>query len=583
MDILFLTADDHAKLNSISNGTMLLSTILLRAGFKVDILRFCQFKSNKTNYPLFIKEITSEILRLKPKIVSFYTLWPYYHIMLRIAKELKAASSDTIIVFGGPHASATAENTMKSSYVDYLCSGEGEETVIPFFSNIINNNEQGLSSVPGLYYRKNGQIIHNDIPIPLSDLNTLPYWDVSLTSACNPQNEKDINSPNYYMPIDVGRGCPFSCTYCATSKFWRRTYRLKSPERIIADIKHFNQTYGIKSFYFSHDAFTVNKSHISDVCRRIQAESLNIVWKCTTRVDCISEPLILEMKQAGLRAIEMGIETGSQRMQKIINKKLDLSHALQAIKCLIKNGIDTSVFFIYGFPEETTEDINLTLNFLFDCLDLGVHNTSFNLCRFSPGTKLTEQYYDELSLDSDCELLFYGDFGVEDEINIIQSNKQIFSNYYNLNTSIRKECQYLYFFQLLYKSQRVLMKFLRSYYQEDMTLFYKDFLSTNSQVFKNLDRASKEIKQSPLQIIQNMIQKLDNKCCEIMNELIRFHSDIEKIKKSPLESSLQSIYNFNYLDYLENTPIREFYDCKTELLISKVADKVNVELVDFYS
>lgn len=584
MDILFITASDRIKLNSVSNGIMLLSTILIDAGFDVDIMRFCQFKSHKINYTLFIKEITSEISRLNPKIVSFYTLWPYYHIMLRIAKELKIANCDTIIVFGGPHSSATAENTMKAcTYVDYICTGEGEETVVPFFSAVLKNYGHDLSTVPGLYYRKNGLVYHNDIPVPLCNLNTLPYWNRSLISACNPQNESDIHSPTYYMPVDVGRGCPFSCTYCATSNFWHRTYRLKSPERIVAEIKHFNQAYGIKSFYFSHDAFTVNKQLVSQVCKMLQEDALQIVWKCTTRVDCISEPLILEMKQAGLRAIEMGIETGSQRMQTIINKKLNLGNALQTIKSLIKNNIDTSVFFIYGFPEETEEDINLTLNFLFDCLDLGVLNTSFNLCRFAPGTKLTEQYYDELSLDSNCKILFYGDFGVEDEMKIIQANKQLFSNYYNLRTPIRKDYQYLYFFQLLYKNQRVLMSFLRSYYQNNMTAFYKDFLSTNSHMFNDLNHTANEIKQNPLSILHNMIQKLDHKCRKLINELIRFHNDIEQVKKSPNGASLQTVYGFNYLDYLEKTPIREFYDCKTELQISKEAEKIDIQLIDFRS
>ena len=101
MDILFVTPTDKLKLNCVSNGTMLLGTKLLHAGFAVDVVRFGQFSSYKDNYESFISEITSSILKFRPKCVSFYTMWPYYHIILRIAKEIKYQDQDIIVVFGG--------------------------------------------------------------------------------------------------------------------------------------------------------------------------------------------------------------------------------------------------------------------------------------------------------------------------------------------------------------------------------------------------------------------------------------------------------------------------------------------------
>lgn len=92
IDVLFINATERFSLSHEVNGTLLLATKLLQAGFETDILRFVQMKHTCKEYPEFIREITDKILEIAPKCVSFYTLWPYYHIMLRIASEIKEKS-----------------------------------------------------------------------------------------------------------------------------------------------------------------------------------------------------------------------------------------------------------------------------------------------------------------------------------------------------------------------------------------------------------------------------------------------------------------------------------------------------------
>ena len=90
VDVLFINATKEVALNQDANGTMLLATKLLQAGFSADILRFGQIEHYHKNYTAFIAAATDRILAMEPKVVSFYTLWPYYHTMLRVAKELKS-------------------------------------------------------------------------------------------------------------------------------------------------------------------------------------------------------------------------------------------------------------------------------------------------------------------------------------------------------------------------------------------------------------------------------------------------------------------------------------------------------------
>ena len=266
VDVLFITATQEVALNQDANGTMLLATKLLQAGFSADILRFGQIEQRYQEYKVFLTATIERILGMEPKVVSFYTLWPHYHIMLRIAKELKARRNDLFIVLGGPQASATAFDTMNAApWVDYICTGEGENTIVPFIESILNHNCQDIQSVLGLYYRKDGVVVHNDMNIPLCDLDTLPHWDDRLCAIYHENPNPGWDSPYYFMPIDAGRGCPYNCTFCCSSHFWKRTYRLKSPARILEDIRYYYEKYGITSFWFSHDAITTNRELITEV------------------------------------------------------------------------------------------------------------------------------------------------------------------------------------------------------------------------------------------------------------------------------------------------------------------------------
>ena len=111
-EIVFVNATKEMAVNKEVNGTLLLGTKLLEAGFDVDVLRFGQVDGYQRDYTTFIEQITRKLLSYEPKCVSFYTLWPYFHAMLRIARELKAVRPDIIIIMGGPQASATAKAIM---------------------------------------------------------------------------------------------------------------------------------------------------------------------------------------------------------------------------------------------------------------------------------------------------------------------------------------------------------------------------------------------------------------------------------------------------------------------------------------
>lgn len=559
-EIVFVNATKEMAVNKEVNGTLLLGTKLLEAGFDVDVLRFGQVDGYQRDYTTFIEQITRKLLSYEPKCVSFYTLWPYFHAMLRIARELKAVRPDIIIIMGGPQASATAKAIMDAmDYVDYVCTGEGEDTVLPFFESILRKNGTDIDQVPGLYYRKDGVVTYTNIEVPLCDLNTLPQWDDRLYIDQYTEPEPAIARPDYFMNIDVGRGCPYNCSFCSSSYFWRRVYRLKTPERIVEDIRYFHDKFGIKSFGFSHDAFTTNLKLVDKVCDYFIEQGLDITWNCTARIDCIDEDLILKMKKTGMTQIELGIETGSLRMQKITHKNLNLDRAKYMVDFVMKTGVRIGLFFMCGFPEETLEDLVDTLDLMFELVDKGLDYVSMSYCRFNPNTEITNKYFDDLYFDPSIKFMGRGIYGYEEELEVIKANKAIFPFFFHYETPVRREFQYLTILVTMYRKFNHSAKFLRQLYNGDNIEFYRDFIRSNQECFDStIMDISIESQLRPVEMFAKMLRKFNVPYEKQLLELMRYDFNYQRLRDSKDGTVMQDVYHFNYQDMLDNLPIEQY-------------------------
>lgn len=583
MDILFVTLSEKIKLHDEVNGNLILASILLDAGFSADILRFGQIESWRKDYPRFIQDITERILRIGPKCVSFYTLCATYHIVLRIACEVRKRNADIKIIFGGPQATILARPTMEAMpFIDYICTDEGENTIVPFLHALVREGGKGLDQVPGLLYRENGVIVKNEQPVPLTDLDTVPRWNDALLLPEEGADEPDITSPYYLMSIDVGRGCPYNCTYCSTSYFWHRRYRLKSPQRIVQDIRYYNEKYGIRSFDMAHDAFTANQKLVAQVCDAIIEAGLDIGWRCTTRIDCISEELILKMKQAGMYRISFGIESGSPRMQKLIKKNLDLSRVKPVLRFLRENGLKVSMYFMYGLPEETPEDLEQTLDLVFDVIDMGTHRVKMHFCLFDPCTEVTVQNYDSLVFDPDINRVFMGTFGWEDELDMIRENKLLFSFYYNLDTPVRRDYQYLSYLVYLYEGNRDIMKYLRSLYKGDHLALYRDFYAANQHFLTDISHMDETMLHDQPQMLLNLIDVIAPDNAKQLRAWVELKRDLRLVAESDEGTRLLKNYDLSFFEYCKKVPFDKLSAVTSSLMIVKVNGTVRTMLKDIW-
>lgn len=480
-DIIFITPNIIGDIRSEAMGTLQLATILKRKGIKCDILPFYEI-GNLYNFEQFLDNALKIVEEKKPKIVSFYTRCDVYHIDLKLAQLIKARWENIYIICGGPQADISADDTIRNiPYVDFVCCGEGETTIYSFISSLLRGNPD--LSIPGLVYRVDGKTFKNPRPKLIEDLDSLPMLDYSMF-----KHSSNSLSHKQFFPIEVGRGCPFSCTFCSTNTFWGRKYRLKSPERIYLEIKDVHEHYGITRFKFTHDMFTLNRNKVIETCKLLKTLDFPITWGASARLDCIDPELINVMADAGMVRIFLGIESGSPRMQKLINKNLNLDKAVEIASYINKKGIKIQASFVYGFPEETEEDLSLTIALMGNLMKFKKIDIAPHLCAFFIGTELSRKYASEMT-----PVDFYSnetrDYAIEQCKDLIQSNPSIFTHMYEYKTPLRKKLRFFDLFIFVWGFAQPIYQYISEKYpQERLIEMYYDFLQSNQEV---LDRISK--------------------------------------------------------------------------------------------
>lgn len=439
MDITFVVPAFKPKMKEESIGTLILAKKLLLHGYKVNIVRYWDIGvSPLYDYNLFRKQFVSHIVKKTPKIVSFYCRCEEYHICIDIAYHIKKISPSTKIVFGGPQAELVAKETISTfNFIDYICCSEGENTIIQFVDWIIQKNANSLfiRNIAGLTYRTDTNQIHqNTFPQLLPDNYTRPYSYFDLIPNNIWENTKSV-------ALDIGRGCPFACTFCSTKTFWKQKFRLRNIDNIIDEIELLIRNYNIRSFEFKHDLFTVNKKRVLQFCERLKDLNTSIEWGCDSRIGVIDEEMIDYMVDSGLTNIFFGIETGSHEMQRIINKNLNLMDAENIVQYCLSKGLKVTTSFIYGFPEDTDETINATIKLAIRFQNYGC-NVLTNMCHIMNGTELYARYKNELQFSKNAAFN-YCIVGLKELGTLITNHLQLFANFCDYPNPLRQELSYV--------------------------------------------------------------------------------------------------------------------------------------------
>jgi len=299
----------------------------------------------------YIRFCVSTITKIKPDVVGFSVFWRNLNICALVAKELKKLGLR--IIFGGPETSINPdlEKYVENDVADYVVKGEAEKA-LPLLLDSLDNPK-----IPGVIFKKDGRVVNTGTWIP-GDINEMefPVFDnVDIKNSTLP----------WVLPIAASRGCVNKCDFYVHPKMWQ-IFRQRTPENVVEEIKFQMKSHDIRSFMFNDSLLNENNTFLEDFCKLVIKEDLDIRWFGNARADeSLNGPLFKLMYQAGCRCLFFGLESGSNKILKDMNKGITTELIRKNIKDAHQNKIWVKVNLITGYPTETECDFAKSIEFIF--------------------------------------------------------------------------------------------------------------------------------------------------------------------------------------------------------------------------
>ncbi len=363
-------------------GLLYIAAVLEKNGFEVEVID----GNHENNY---MEVISSRIIEFNPEYIGISAMTPTFPSAVKIADIAKKIKPESIVVMGGYHPTFFAEQILrKYPFVDIVVKGEGEYSLL----YIVEGKE--LCEIPGIVYRKNGEVTNNGESPQIVNLDNLPFparhlvkkykYEFAASFVWYDLRKYRMSELKRYTSISTSRGCPFRCTYCGNTAMMRNKFRARSADNVIKEIE-FLVKEGNDRFYFVDDNFTASPERAKKICQAIKQLNAKIKWFCMGRVDTASDELYKQMAESGCILIYYGVESGSQRILDYYNKNTNTLQIRNAITLAKKYGIDVLASIIVGAPIETDDDVNETKKIL---TELDIDFVEANKLTFLPGTPL---------------------------------------------------------------------------------------------------------------------------------------------------------------------------------------------------
>ncbi|MDP8236341.1 MAG: radical SAM protein [Candidatus Erginobacter occultus] len=341
-------------------------------------VEICDAQVEELSYPA----LKARIRKSSPDLVGLTAMTFTLLDVVKSARLVKEIDPSLSVVVGGVHAFLYPEETVNLPEIDYVLSGEGEESFALLLDRLENRGD--LDTVPGLIYLKDGRVQSSPSPPLCADLDALPFPARRLTPYGKYSSVMARRQP--ITTMFTSRGCPFRCSFCARPHLGKQ-FRYRSAENVVDEMEECVGL-GIREFLIYDDTFTVNRDRAIAVAEEIILRELKIGWDIRARVDCVDREMLKILKVAGCERIHYGVEAGTEKILKVLNKGITLDKARETIALTRKIGIETLAYFMIGSPTETRADILETIRFALELKPDFVHATI--LCPF-PGTAIYEQ------------------------------------------------------------------------------------------------------------------------------------------------------------------------------------------------
>ena len=285
------------------------------------------------------------------------------------------------VVVGGPLASELPAAVLKHKEVDIVSIGEGEETWCELAAYYADHDRH-LKDIAGIVYISGNETVFTKQRAFL-DLERLPAIDWSLVDV--PRYFQSSYGCDKMLYLYSAKGCPNNCAFCFNKDFHRCHYRKRPLQALLQEIKHLVETYGMNGVYFADELWCRNREEMHTTCDALKSLHLDFVWGCQTRIGQFDEDDFRYMYMSGCRWVFFGVESGSERILRLMNKRIPYDKIVPTFSACKKAGITAIASFIIGFPGETEADLKETVA-LIEKLD--THLVNLNYFALVPGSDI---------------------------------------------------------------------------------------------------------------------------------------------------------------------------------------------------
>jgi len=326
------------------------------------------------------KSLKNRIRGKDPLLCGITSTTPLINEALESAKLIKR-NIDGYVALGGPHPTFLHEKIIQNcDYVDFVVRGEGEITFLKLFNTLENGED--LDKIKGITYKdgQNEEMIINEEREPIEDLDKLPYPARHLL----PNDSYKLFDIDRITTMTFSRGCPMSCSFCASSAMHGRKVRKRSATDVINEIKNVKNNYNVKNVAFMDDTFTLFPEWVRKFCSQLINKDIDIGWGCTARVDKMDEDLLKLMREAGCHTLFIGVESGVQEILDSIKKGTNIKQIKKAFHTARGLNFRTIASLAIGLPGETKDTIKESIEFV---KNLEASYALFSVATPYPGTE----------------------------------------------------------------------------------------------------------------------------------------------------------------------------------------------------